>query len=180
MEITELYLKLTERVSASGEFLLSRFEVESEVHHAYEVRDTRRPGEGWRTEVFKPDAYGELSDTVTGAAWHIFAEVDMGNVCSEEWARRLAIARRYLSSPELFARRYAADPGRARLIVLTTTERRLQHLLAIARQEEARFCRFITFAAFHEAPCPAPGIRADIWQASYSPGPVALFDEGEP
>jgi hypothetical protein len=112
------------------------------LRHEYELRE--HGSNGWRTEVFKPDAYVQLRDR-SGNVHHFFAEVDCGNVSAAKFAEKAATYARYRDA-ELFAKQFGA--GDFAVLVVTTGLRRIQNLVHAARAVIA--FNFTTFDAVLE------------------------------
>jgi hypothetical protein len=170
-----IVLERAARRSSPGVEVLS-FAGEALLRHPFEVRQVRneaRADSPWRLQVFKPDGLAICRHG--GRIHHLFFEVDLSAVSSAEMARKLGIHAVYRREGLLFARRYGHGPETFRTLVLTTGERRAEHLKRLAEEEGAGFAWFTTLSAFCKLAEPGPGLFAPIWSVPFSPEFRPLF-----
>ena len=167
LAIVDFYLALRRATENLPEIGLDLWLPELLCRHEYEVQETGKPlpmgrRSGWRSQVFKPDAFVRLS--TRGGYRSGFVEIDRGHTSSAKFSEKLSFHRRYAESG-LFAQMYGKESGDFVTLVVTTGERRLGHLREIARKTREGGCFwFTTFAEVR-----SPGPLAPIWQV---PGSV--------
>jgi Replication-relaxation len=141
LEIVQTCVVLTHLAKTDSDFTLTRFV--PEVRHSWRVRKS----DGQETlESFRPDAL--ICFTYGGQERTIFLEVDLGHTSREDWARKRAIAERFVSSG-LFARNYGTLSLFA-VWALTTTNTRAENLRHAAEKETPGIYRFLTLHEFSE------------------------------
>ncbi len=173
-----IVLEQAARRPGSGARVVS-FTGEAPLRHAFEVRrvaDGTRTDAAWRLQVFKPDALAICEHG--GSTHHLFFEVDLSWAASAEIAQKLRIHGIYLKEG-LFARRFGPGADAFRTLVLTTGERRAEHLKALAEEEGAQFAWFTTLTAFAKMAVRRTGLFAPIWHVPFSPQVQPLFPEGD-
>jgi hypothetical protein len=152
---------------------LGAYRVEAEARDTYEWRERVAGRDGWRTDIVKPDLclrFDSAVGTGTERSVDAFFEVDLGHTSADEWAKRLAVMRRYQETGA-FSRRYDGRSGFV-VLTLTTGETRRAHLLRLMAQEESPRVRFFAagLAAFALTP------NGPIWQAPNRATPLTFRD----
>ena len=175
LEGVRFRLLLTQAVE-TGNVRLLRFLPERLLLHAYEVRETGRPGAPWRREVFKPDAFFEIAllaaRPAIGAACEpypsrFFVEIDLGHTSAREFANKVRIYRRYQGSG-LFEKRYGGTGFRT--LVCTTSPTRRDNLRRIVEGEGTDLFWLSTLADIAN-----PGPFAPVWHVPFRSEPVTLL-----
>ncbi|MES2463312.1 MAG: replication-relaxation family protein [Armatimonadota bacterium] len=152
LAIVDFYLALR-RATAKAAVTIETWLPEMLCRHEYKVRDASGQ---WRAQVFKPDAFVRLA--AAERLWSFFVEIDRGHTSSGKFAEKLAFHERYGESG-LFREMYGADSGIFWTLVVTTGERRLEHLRAIVEKEKSDLFWMTTFAALE-----TEGVLAPIWR----------------
>lgn len=177
LEGVRFRLLLTQAME-TGNMRLLRFLPERLLLHAYEVRETGRPGAPWRREVFKPDAFFEIAPPeacpAVGAACepcpsHFFVEIDLGHTSAREFANKVRIHRRYYGSG-LFGRRYGGADFRT--LVCTTSQTRRDNLKRIVEGEGTDLFWLSTLTNIAD-----PGPFAPVWHVPFRSEPVTLLQK---
>ncbi len=139
--------------------------------HEYEVRradGSTGPGTGrWRKEVFQPDAFLRLTRGDASAAGNFFLEVDRGHTNSRQFAGKLRTHAHFLGSG-LFADVFGWE--RFQTLVVTTGQKRLDNLRALAEREGSTLFWFTTSEAVDRS-----GILAPIWRAPFTADALELI-----
>jgi hypothetical protein len=151
----------TKQSPVSPHVAIERWLPEMECRHEYQIR---AKGTGhWKKEAFKPDAFVRLA--AGKEFFNFFIEVDLGHTSSRQFAGKLSTHQRYLESG-LFQEIYSGDEFHT--LVITTGQRRLKNLGALARQHFAHEHtgqqhndHLFWFTTFDEAK--ATGILGTIW-----------------
>lgn len=132
-------------------------------------------GEMLKTAVI-PDAVFMLARGDKRALF--FAEIDLGTVSVEPslwarkgWAKKVQAYGTYMNSAA-YASRY--EDRRARVLTITTSEKRLKNLKALA--EKADEGNMFWFSTFAQALDPSQLLTAPIWQPVGSDAPRALLE----
>lgn len=146
LHVVDIYLAFRRTLEGNQHCSLERWLGETSTHHDYQ----RRAGECWESEVFKPDGFLRLKN---GAApvHHVpfFIECDLGNTSSRAWQTKVATHRKYLESG-LFDSTYGG--AKFETLVVTTGEKRLEHLAQATREIGGDFFRFTTWPQLRENP----------------------------
>ena len=132
--------------------------------HEYKVRDASGH---WGAQVFKPDAFVRLE--VQGQFWSYFVEIDRGHTSSGKFAEKLALHQRYGESG-LFREMYGPESGAFRTLVVTTGERRREHLQAIVEKAGSDLFWMTTFHSLEDE-----GALAPIWRVPGGRDPATLI-----
>lgn len=139
--------------------------------HGYEVRradGSTGPGTGrWRKEVFQPDAFLRLTRGDASAAGNFFLEVDRGHTNSRQFAGKLRTHAHFLGSG-LFADVFGWPDFHT--LVVTTGQKRLDNLRALAEREGSTLFWFTTSEAVDRS-----GILAPIWRAPFTADALELI-----
>lgn len=166
LRTVDIYLRLRRDALARG-VEAELWVGEVRVRHDYQWRD----GNGrWHNESFKPDGYLRLSDPRTPSTCghrSYFIECDMGHASSNNWKVKVAAHRRYLEA-DLFASTYGEQVFTT--LVVTTGQRRLDHLREATLGCGGAFFRFTTFGALD-----AHGAFSAIWNSPDDSPPSPLF-----
>jgi hypothetical protein len=158
LRTVDIYLHLR-RDALPRDIEVERWVGEVRARHDYQWRDASGK---WHNESFKPDGYLRLADPSTSSTCghrSYFIECDMGHASSGQWKVKVAAHRRYLETG-LFASTFGEQAFTT--LVVTTGERRLDHLREATLDGGVAFFRFTTFAALD-----AHGAFGAIWN---SPG----------
>ena len=159
------------QAATEGDTNIERWLCEDESRHAFEVR---APGSAWRKEVFKPDAFVRLRRLLFTAFDErcFFIEADLGTTSQEKMCNKRRIHQLYLDTG-LFREVYGSQSFRT--LVVTTSQRRLEHLLALMEEQGSDLFWFSTFEAVREH-----GVLAPIWRVPFHEGEVSLWEAGLP
>jgi hypothetical protein len=117
----------------------------------------------WSKQIVKPDGYFTVPSS--GELSACFVEIDLGHVSRERFAAKLRTYRDYAGG--VFQETYE-QPG-FQVLVVTTGQRRLEHLLGLAEKERVD-ALFTTFEAVAES-----GPFAQIWRSDDQPQPHRLL-----
>lgn len=159
LRATDFRVSLVEHAPAAGASL-ERWLPESACYHEYEVRG---PGGRWETRSLRPDGFARLK--LSGRPLDCFAEVDLGHVSARLFKDKVERYRDYLRDG-IFEETYRSRAFR--VLVATTSERRLLNLLALTGAEEPRFL----FARLEDIDVLGP--FAPVWTAAGADRPLTL------
>lgn len=171
LAIVDFYLNLRRAVERQADAGLQpavemeRWLPEMLCRHEYEIRATH--GGGWKTEVFKPDAFVRLTEAGTNAYRPYFVEIDLGHTSSNQFVGKLLSHQRYLESG-LFAQMYGGTAFQT--LVVTTSENRRDNLRGLVEEQGSGLFWFTTFAAIEER-----GALQPIWHVPGGDACAALI-----
>jgi hypothetical protein len=134
LEIVDFSLWVRRSLKQGNSYTLESWMPELQVRHEYELGAT---GGATVRHVFKPDAFLRLRES-ENRLHAFFLEIDRGNASAASFAQKASHYEQYLSSG-LFQEMYGA--AAFSVLVVTTGEKRAQHLLATLPQLlPAPFC----------------------------------------
>lgn len=173
LAIVDFYLALrraTEKTVAlaAPEVSIETWLPEMLCRHEYKQRNTSGH---LQAQVFKPDAFMRLE--AREQFWSYFVEIDRGHTSSGKFAEKLSFHKRYGESG-LFREMYGLESGTFRTLVVTTGERRREHLQAIVEKESSDLFWMTTFASLENE-----GALAPIWRVPGGREPVSLIPTRE-
>ena len=146
LHVVEIYLAFRRALDADNGISLERWLGETSTHHPYQ----QRVGNRWEHEVFKPDGFLRFQTQVpTPRHWPFFIECDLGNTSIRAWKIKVETHKKYLESG-LFGSTYGGD--RFESLVITTGEKRLEHLAQATEEVGGHFFRFATWPQFRADP----------------------------
>jgi len=163
LAIGDAYIAVQKATALRPQIQMDYWLPERFCRHEYEVR--RADGSAgpstsrWRKEVFQPDAFLRLTCGDTSAARNFFLEVDRGHTNSRQFAGKLRTHAHFLGSG-LFADVFGWTDFHT--LVVTTGQKRLDNLRALAEREGSGLFWFTTFEAVDQS-----GILAPIWRAPF-------------
>ena len=146
LHVVEIYLAFRRALEANDGACLERWLGETSTHHPYQ----RRVKDGWESELFKPDGFLRLQ-THAPARCHFpfFIECDLGNTSNHAWKIKVETHKKYLENG-LFSSTYGGE--RFETLVVTTGEKRLEHLAQATGEIGGGFFRFTTWMQFRANP----------------------------
>lgn len=165
LAVVDFWLTLQDAVAPHDDLTLDLWLAEMQCRHEWEIRSS---GGKWRKETFKPDAYFRLLRSSDERYFNFFLEMDLGHTSTKQFTGKLLTHRRYLQSG-LFEQTY--DCKSFHTLVVTTGERRLKNLRALAGEHGAELFWFVTSVAFHADPLGA------IWQRPGHEAAATLLEE---
>jgi hypothetical protein len=141
-EIVNVRLALREALAQDTDVEMALWLPEMLCRHEYEIASGSpvAPGDRWRREAFKPDAFVRLG--ASGRFHNFFIEVDLGHTSSRQFLGKLLTHQRYLESG-LFQQIYAQEEFHT--LVLTTGARRLRNLAALVEDRDSSLFWLTTF-----------------------------------
>ena len=146
LHVVEIYLTFRRALEADVGISLERWLGETSTHHPYQ----RRVANQWESEVFKTDGFLRLQSQVpTPRHWPFFIECDLGNTSSRAWKIKVETHKKYLESG-LFGSTYGGNGFET--LVITTGEKRLEHLAQATQEVGGHFFRFTTWHRFRADP----------------------------
>ncbi|HEY3413898.1 MAG TPA: replication-relaxation family protein [Armatimonadota bacterium] len=149
--IVDFYLAARRSVAAQSQVRIGRWLPEVLCRHEYDVRVG---GGAWRREVFKPDAYISLQREANGQSFPFFLEIDLGHTSARQFGSKATGYERYLDGG-LFLELYGA--ASFRVLIVTTGEGRLRHLLQVVKGSG------VPFLATTLSAVAADGPLAHVW-----------------
>lgn len=171
LAIGDVYIAVQKAVAARPQIRLDHWLPERFCRHEYEVRradGSAGSGTGrWRKEVFQPDAFLRLTREASPATHNYFLEVDRGHTNSRQFAGKLRTHARFLGSG-LFADVFGWPDFHT--LVVTTGQKRLDNLRALAEREGSTLFWFTTSEAVDRS-----GILAPIWRAPFTADALELI-----
>lgn len=166
LHTVDIYLSFREALLSEQHLRLERWVGEVGTWHEYQ----RNTPSGWQSEVFKPDGFLRLQ--VTAQPRHFqsfFIECDLGHTSAPAWKTKVATHIKYVENG-LFASTYGEESFQT--LVVTTGDKRLDHLAQVASEAGGDFFRFSTWAKFRQNPLGAIWLSTN--SGSSSPQPVVL------
>ncbi len=171
LAIGDVYIAVQNALAVHAHIRLDHWLPERFCRHGYEVRradGSAGAGTGrWRKEVFQPDAFLRLTRGASPAARNLFLEVDRGHTNSRQFARKLRTHAHFLGGG-LFADVFGWPDFHT--LVVTTGQKRLDNLRALAEQEANGLFWFTTFEAIDRS-----GLLAPIWRAPFTADALGLI-----
>lgn len=138
LAVVDIWMKFREAVAAQPNLELDLWLAELQCRHEWDIRAS---GGAWRKESFKPDGFFRLARP-DGTFFSFFIEADLGHTSARQFVGKLQTHARYLES-RLFAETYGCDWFRT--LVVTTGQRRLANLRALAAEHKNALFWFSTF-----------------------------------
>jgi hypothetical protein len=167
LAIADVYIALKRALAIQDSLKLDMWLPERLCREEYDVRRTSGLKQArWRKEAFSPDAFFRMSSEDQSILADFFLEVDLGHTNSKQFESKLQIHRRFKESG-LFAKTYGS--AHFNTLVVTTGERRLANLVALAKKQECTFFWFSTMQQLRE------NMLDKIWH-SYDQSHAASLD----
>ncbi|BCM94145.1 hypothetical protein IAD21_06048 [Abditibacteriota bacterium] len=138
LAVVDLWLQVCEGARTTPGITLDLWLAEMKCRHEWAIYT---PGAKWK-EAFKPDGFFRLEHEVNQTFHSFFLECDLGHTSAKQFTGKLLTHTRYLES-RLFEEVFGE--GNFRTLIVTTGQRRLENLMALAQEHNSSLFWFTTF-----------------------------------